>query len=131
MKKLVSLLLVAVMSLSLVACGKSVESVLSDSANQEGLSIISSMFKQAYGDGADCQLSANGNDLVVEMTFPVELTEEQADQMAQNIEANSSELDSQIDNMKTQFETQFEVKPSKVTFVIKDSTGATICEYGK
>lgn len=126
MKKLVSLLLVVVMSLSLVACGDTVESILNQSENKAQMQQLSDMYQTTFG--AECKIYAKGNDLYFDLTYPMEFTDEQVDQMGEALDA---QMGGKIDEMKSSFEEQFKVKPGKITFNVIDANGDVVLEFGE
>lgn len=83
MKKLVSLLLVAVMSLSLMACGKK---TLEDAFNADpnGKTAIEQLRKQVQSTGMDMQVEVKGNTATYIITLP-EMDDEQLAMVKDNI----------------------------------------------
>lgn len=131
MKKLVSLLLVAVMSLSLMACGKTVESALESPANQTAINDLKGEIVDAYGSGSSCDVYGKGNDLYFEISFGPSFTEDQLELIKSSIDMSRPYVEEQIDGLKTQFEKEEGVKPSTIIYVYKDSEGNVLGEISK
>ncbi|MCQ2497455.1 MAG: DUF4854 domain-containing protein [Lachnospiraceae bacterium] len=126
MKKLVSLLLVAVMSLSLMACGDknfadSYKGSAYESSLNEQFSSMKDMFEGLY---TDISVGAEGDSLVYKYYYDAAFDNS-------DVVIDENDLLSTVDDVKKEIEASIGVAPKTVKFVYYNADGSVFFEAEK
>ncbi len=120
-KKIIALVAVAVMGLSMVACGK--QSVKDYVESKEVQEVLKTMQSQLSGSGMALELSADGDKMVY--TFKYDTLEKQ-DGMAEELESRMSAQDSTFQSTANELKKIVKVDKPSVVIEYVDCNGEMI-----
>lgn len=121
--KIIALAAVAVMSLSMMACGKEYKSVEDYVKSDEVQDVLSTLETQMQGTGMSIEITADGDKMVYTYTYD---SIEKADGMAETLEAAMEAQDETFQNTADEIKELVDVKTATVVIEYVDCNGEMI-----
>ncbi len=121
--KIIALAAVAVMSLSMMACGKEYKSVEDYVKSDEVQDVLSTLESQMQGTGMSIEITADGDKMVYTYTYD---SIEKADGMAETLETAMESQDETFQSTADEIKELVDVKTATVVIEYVDCNGELI-----